>query len=87
MFVIFQKMNDPQYSVMIMMAIYANVMLKQSPLSHTKVMMLAILTYILYIVHCMKNYFCDFYFKTGSLIEQSLVLFVIVILKYYKPNF
>ena len=27
-------MNDPQYSVMIVMAIYASVALKQSPLSH-----------------------------------------------------
>ena len=42
MVVIFQKMDGPHYSVMIVMAIYASVTLKQSPLSHTtKVMMLA----------------------------------------------
>ena len=36
-----QDISDPTYSVMIVMAIYANVALKQTPLSHAdQVMML-----------------------------------------------
>ena len=41
-----QKMNDPQYSVMIVMAIYANVAFKRSPLSHTDKVMMLIIMYI-----------------------------------------
>ena len=36
----FQDISNPQYSVMIVMAIYANVVLKQTPLSHTDQVMI-----------------------------------------------